>query len=51
MANVLHFFWIEFLRACLPMSFLIACIFAPVTMLTNLRELPRVIRWMWNNPI
>ena len=39
------------LRLCLPFSFLIACVFAPVTMLRNLRDLPGVFRMMWEDPL
>lgn len=39
--------WLQ--RALLPFSFLLACIFDPVAMLGNLRELPDVIRWMWDD--
>jgi len=51
MITAIRFVWLAFLRACLPFSFLIACVFDPFTMLRNLRELPSVIRHMWDNPI
>lgn len=39
-----------FLRVMLVPSFLIACIFAPVTMLSGWRDWPHIWRGMWDEP-